>query len=106
MIELLVSFFVISIMLFILEYLFFEDIFMIINTNNGEVLKLFFELDVQKSSLRLAYKLNKQIYCTFFELSRLFNENGYLIENYADKILKQFIEEHGKNFKLKNKKKE
>ncbi|SBT34282.1 signal peptidase complex subunit 2, putative (SPC2) [Plasmodium ovale wallikeri] len=51
------------------------------------------------------YKWNKKIHCTYFELGKLFNENGYLIQPYADNTLKQFITDHGKIFKLKDDKK-
>ncbi|SBS82925.1 signal peptidase complex subunit 2, putative (SPC2) [Plasmodium ovale curtisi] len=51
------------------------------------------------------YKWNKKIHCTYFELGKLFNENGYLIQHYADNTLKQFITDHGKIFKLKDDKK-
>ncbi|GAW80617.1 signal peptidase complex subunit 2 [Plasmodium gonderi] len=105
MIKLLVTFFIISVILFIWEYLFFEDTFMILKTNNGGTVMLFFELDIHKNSLRLAYKLNKQVHGTFFELRKLFNENGYLVEQYADSTLKKFISDHGGIFKLNDNKK-
>ncbi|SBT76762.1 signal peptidase complex subunit SPC2, putative [Plasmodium ovale] len=105
MIKLLVVFFALSIVLFLLEFFFFEDVFIILKTNNGGLVRLYFQLDVKKSSLCLAYKWNKKIHCTYFELGKLFNENGYLIQPYADNTLKQFITDHGKIFKLKDDKK-
>ncbi|EUD67370.1 hypothetical protein C922_02076 [Plasmodium inui San Antonio 1] len=105
MINLLIAFFIVSGTLFFWEYLFFEDIFLILRTNNGGVVKLFFELDIQKSALRLTYKMNKQKHSTLFELRKLFKEDGYLVQSYADAMLKQFISDHGKIFKLCDNKK-
>ncbi|KJP87087.1 hypothetical protein AK88_03255 [Plasmodium fragile] len=100
MIRLLIAFFIVSAILFFWEFFFFEDIFMILKTNNGGVVKLFFELDIHNSALLLTYKMNKQKHSTLFELRKLFNEDGFLVQNYADAMLKQFILDHGKNFKL------
>ncbi|CAA9987844.1 signal peptidase complex subunit 2, putative [Plasmodium knowlesi strain H] len=105
MIKLLIAFFIVSTILFFWEIVFFEDIFMILRTNNGGVVKLFFELDIQKSALVLTYKMNKQKHSTSFELRKLFNEDGFLVQNYADAMLKQFISNHGKIFKLCDNKK-
>ncbi|EDL44779.1 hypothetical protein, conserved [Plasmodium vivax] len=106
MIKLLIAFFIVSVTLFFWEYFFFEDIFMILKTNNGGVAKLFIELDINKSALLLTYKMDKQKHSTSFELRKLFNEDGFLIQCYADAMLKQFLSDHGKLFKLCDDKKQ
>ncbi|ETB62197.1 hypothetical protein, variant 1 [Plasmodium yoelii 17X] len=104
MIQFLAAFFSISIILYIWEYFYFEDYFMIIETNDNKAVKLFLKFDIKTSCLILNYKLNKTVYSTPFELMKLYNEQGYLMEDYARHTLKQFISNHGKNFKLTNKK--
>ncbi|CAB92303.1 hypothetical protein PFAG_00523 [Plasmodium falciparum Santa Lucia] len=102
MIQLLVAFFVVSTTLIIFEYFFFDDVFMILRSNNGSLVKLYCRLDVKKSTLILAYKLNKNVFETSFELKRLYNENGYLMKPYAKNVVMNFLSAHGRTLKLKN----
>ncbi|CRG94252.1 signal peptidase complex subunit 2, putative [Plasmodium gallinaceum] len=105
MIKLLIAFFVVSVVLFMFEYFYFENAFMILKTNNDAEVKLSCKLDKEKSSLSLVFASNKKVHSTHFDLKKLFNENGYLIRNYAENILKEFLLIQEKNFKLKNGKK-
>ncbi|CAD2102261.1 signal peptidase complex subunit SPC2, putative [Plasmodium vinckei] len=104
MMDFLGAFFSVSILLYLWEYFYFEDYFMIIKTNNNKTLKLFLKLDIYTNCLTLNYKLNKVVYSTPFELMKLYNERGYLMKDYARHTLKQFISSHGKCFKLADKK--
>ncbi|CXI76753.1 signal peptidase complex subunit 2, putative [Plasmodium berghei] len=104
MMQSLASFFSVSIILYIWEYFYFEDYFMIIETNDDRTVKLFLKLDIKTSCLTLNYKLNKTVYSTPFELMKLYNEEGHLMKDYVNQTLKQFISSHGKNFKLIDKK--
>ncbi|CRG99748.1 signal peptidase complex subunit 2, putative [Plasmodium relictum] len=102
MIKLLIAFFVVSVALFIFEYFYFENAFMILKTKNEAEVKLSCKLDKEKSSIILVFISDKKVHSTHFDLKKLFNENGYLIKNYAENILKEFLSIHGKNFKLTN----
>lgn len=105
MIQLIIAFFTISTILFIFEYICFENSFIILKAEKDANVKLTCTLNKEEKRMKLSAKLDKKENSTSFELAKLFDEDGYLNRRYAVSQLREFLLICEKKFDLRKKKK-
>lgn len=104
MIQLLVAFFISSLILFIFEYFCFGNSFIIVKSNNTEKsvgVKFSLYLDKNNNVITVVAKMDELELSVSFELKKLYNAEGYLVIKYAERILQEFLHNLERKFRLK-----
>lgn len=104
MIQLIIAFFTTSIILFIFEYIYFENSFIILKADKNANVKLTCTLNKEEKRMKLFAKLDKKENSTSLDLAKLFDANGYLNRSYAASQLHEFLLICEKKYNLRKKK--